>query len=745
MHPRIRQPVNHALYLDLEVALPGPGDGTPRVPPIPPLREVGAVLEGREFRRKVSSNAKAVLRELELFAQGAEWVVGHNVLGHDAPFLRQIAPNLELHQLPWVDTLYLSPLAFPENPYHRIIKDYKVRKEEKNNPVADAKLSRRILEDEEAAFAKRFGARGQSEMLSLFRTCFSKEAAFVGLTHWLGEKGALAWGEAQLRDWCLDRFCGGAGEASVCRAGLQTVLDRASSGEGRAALAYAFSWIQIAGANSVISPWVRHRFPEVLTILRRLRDEDCGCEDCAWCRVEHNPDGLLGQWFGFDSYRPEPHNDEGKSLQRSIVCHSLRGGSHLAILPTGGGKSLCFQLPALVRHRRRGQLTVVISPLQALMKDQVDNLNERAKLGNGRLAATLNGLQTPLERGAALQDVVMGDAAMLYLSPEQLRNRNVQRVLAQREIGAWVLDEAHCLSGWGHDFRPDYLYVAKVIRKLCGLAKPAAGVDPKETDSHQLPVVTCLTATAKQEVIKEIVQHFREELGIELAVFEGGTDRENLEFTVRSVGKGEKFALVCQYLEEAISPTAASSGSAIIYHSTRQSADDLALRLARDRNLRVRSYHAGLDSAKRKETQILFSTNQLDVVCATNAFGMGVDKDNVRLVLHYDIPGSLENYIQEAGRAGRDQQGALCVLLYNEEDLDAQFRLGSFSRLTRKDIAEILRAIRKRRSRHDHQIVMTPGEILRVPGTQTTFGTEDRDAPTRVKTAVSWLERQEFL
>jgi len=379
------------------------------------------------------------------------------------------------------------------------------------------------------------------------------------------------------------------------------------------------------------------------------------------------------------------------------------------------------------------------------MKDQVDNLNTRVKRGNRRFAATLNGLLTPLERGAALQDVVMGDVAILYLSPEQLRNRSVQRVLAQREIGAWVLDEAHCLSGWGHDFRPDYLYVAKVIRKLSGVQKPRTDAASTYFGDPRLPAVTCVTATAKQEVIEEIVEHFRKELGIELTRFEGDINRKNLEFTVRSAGPGEKFRIACKYIEDAISPMSASPGSAITYHSTRQSANDLAERLRRERNLRVQSYHAGLDPSRRKEIQTLFSTNQLDVVCATNAFGMGVDKDNVRLVLHHDIPGSLENYIQEAGRAGRDQEGARCVLLYNEADLDAQFRLGSFSRLTHKDIAEILRAIRKRRSKHHHEIVMTPGEILRVPGTETAFGTEDRDAPTRVKTAVSWLERQEFL
>ena len=207
----------------------------------------------------------------------------------------------------------------------------------------------------------------------------------------------------------------------------------------------------------------------------------------------------------------------------------------LAILPTGGGKSLCFQLPALVRNFRRGVLTIIISPLQALMKDQVDNL--AAKTGSPSVAA-LNSMLTPPERGEVLERVRLGDIAILYVSPEQLRNKSFIDTIAQREIGCWVFDEAHCLSKWGHDFRPDYLHASRFIREFA------------KKHRTTIPPIACFTATAKRDVIDEIVKHFQESLGQTLEVFRGAIERENLRFEVQPITHPEKFPRVQDLLAE---------------------------------------------------------------------------------------------------------------------------------------------------------------------------------------------------
>ncbi len=292
----------------------------------------------------------------------------------------------------------------------------------------------------------------------------------------------------------------------------------------RLAFAHALAWLGVAGGASVLPAWVRHQHPAVGPLLRDLRDTPCDDPACAWCRTAFSATHWLRESFGFDAFRPRPAAPDGGSLQQRIVEAGLAGRPALAVLPTGGGKSLCFQVPALARHQRTGALTVVVLPLQALMKDQVDNF--RSKTGRLAAAAALYGALTLPERGAVMDRVRQGDVALLYVSPEQLRNPSVVRTIEQREIGAWVFDEAHCLSKWGHDFRPDYLYTARFIAELA------------ERQCTPPPPVTCLTATAKHEVVEEIRSHIRDRLGQELDLYAGGAERSNLTFAVESSMSG---------------------------------------------------------------------------------------------------------------------------------------------------------------------------------------------------------------
>ena len=280
----------------------------------------------------------------------------------------------------------------------------------------------------------------------------------------------------------------------------------------------------MAGSNSVLPPWVRLEHPLTGELIKRLREVPCPSVDCAYCRRVHNSQEQLRTFFGFDAFRPAPQSTAGGSLQQEIVEAGMRNDSLLAILPTGGGKSLCFQLPALVRNYRRGVLTIVLSPLQALMKDQVDGLVRRT---GTPFAAALYGLLTPPERSDVLRRVRLGDVALLYVSPEQLRNRSFAEAIAQREIGCWVFDEAHCLSKWGHDFRPDYLYAGRFIREF------------SKKQGTEVPPIACFTATAKQDVREEILAFFKKEAGRDLAFYAGGVERDNLCFEVQTIAESE--------------------------------------------------------------------------------------------------------------------------------------------------------------------------------------------------------------
>jgi ATP-dependent DNA helicase RecQ len=740
--------LRRALLLDLEVSHTGS------------ILKVGAVLGDATLARSgpgVTSNTWEALARL---SGAASCVLGHNLIRHDLVVLRETLPQHPLLRLPVIDTLVLSPLAFPENPYHRLVKDYKLVRESVNDPVADARQAAVLFADEFRSFdglrqtePELFAGlryllstpEGQSDALAkgmaLFFRAFDEPLAAVPEGN-PASRTPLSPAASPDRVWVA-----GASEVSQRpREILAGVLDRcrrffarfacasvpvdeslAQTAAQRHALAYTLAWLRVAGANSVLPPWVRLEHPLTRQLIRRLREVPCASPDCAYCRRVHDAREQLQSFFNLPDFRAIPANACGRSLQRDIVESGMRDESLLAVLPTGGGKSLGFQLPALIRNYRRGALTIVISPLQALMKDQVDGLVRRT---GTPFAAALYGLLTPPERGDVLRRIVLGDVALLYVSPEQLRNKSFRDAIAQREIGCWVFDEAHCLSKWGHDFRPDYLYAGRFIREFSA------------KHGGEVPPIACFTATAKQDVKEEILKFFRDETGRDLRLFEGGVERNNLRFEVQMITGHTKLERVQDLLSDRLPPGLA--GSAIVFRSTREATVGTA-EFLQAKGWRAAAFHAGLNASEKKHIQDEFLGGELQVICATNAFGMGIDKEDVRLVIHGDTPGSLENYLQEAGRAGRDGQLAECVLLYDEEDCEQQFRMGAWSELRRRDIAQILRGLRKAARGEKEEIVITTGEILRDEDVETSLALEERNADTKVRTAISWLERAGFI
>jgi len=343
---------------------------------------------------------------------------------------------------------------------------------------------------------------------------------------------------------------------------------------------------------------------------------------------------ILSRWWGFDRLRP---------LQEEAIGAALAGRDSLVVMPTGGGKSLCYQLPPLVSE----STDVVISPLVALMKDQVDSLE-----AIGYPAAALHGALSQEERNRIRDRVSAGEVRLLFTAPERLVNTGLLDLLARVGVRRFAIDEAHCISQWGHDFRPEYRQLALLRERF-----PAASIH-------------AFTATATPRVRDDIAT----QLGLrDPAVLVGTFDRPNLVYRV--VPRTERIPQVLEVLGRH------RGEASIVYCISRRETEQLAARLAAE-GLLARPYHAGLDAQERHRTQEAFARETIDVVVATVAFGMGIDRSDVRLVLHTSLPKSLEAYQQETGRAGRDSLAAECVLLYSSADVF------SWESLVRKSAAE---------------------------------------------------------
>ncbi len=684
------------------------------------ILKIGGVFPktGAVFRRDGVFDAAAALEALDAFCGRAEFILGHNIIRHDLPRLKALRPDLKLFDLGVIDTLFLSPLAFPKNPYHRLVKDYKIVRQSVNDPAADARLALSLFQDQFKAFQT-----DEQEPAPVYGGLLSRAFPDGG---WVRLFGRLTGRDLPDAPGVRKAWLAGVRDR-VCRRQAPDVFDALiPRPEGAAMLAYILAWVRVAGENSVLPPWVRRQYPDIPDHLDMLRSTPCFEADCAYCAGHHDIRDGLRRFFGFDRFLPV--RDETPPLQQAVVEEIMRGNDCLAVLPTGAGKSLCYQLPALMRAVQRNALAIIISPLQSLMKDQVDGLRRKGILNVG----AVNGLLTMLERSQVLEGIRLGSVDLVWLAPEQLRNPTVKSVLAQRETGLVVIDEAHCFSRWGHDFRPDYLYTARFLRELSA----ASG--------GQVPQIACFTATAKPEVAAEISDYVEAEFGRRLTVFNGGHERVNLRYAVESVTENEKKETVHQILEQTF-PGMAGAGGAIVFAATRKRTQAFAEDLA-NRGWAADYFHGGRTPDDKRQVQERFLAGDLKVIAATNAFGMGIDKPDIRAVIHADAPGSLENYLQEAGRAGRDRKPAACYLLFNPEDLETQFKLTALSRIGWGDVSRMFTGLRHLAGKNpENTVVLTSGELLSAEEMAAqNLADISPDEPlydTKVKTALTWLEK----
>jgi ATP-dependent DNA helicase RecQ len=627
-------------------------------------------------------------------------ICGHNFRRFDYPHLIREEPSLS----PWliVDTLELSILAFPVQRSHELSKDYKLSQFAKNEPLEDARATKFLLGNILLALSKKplYLQCAYAYLL----TCGVEEAdqAYRQLFELLSLEPTPNPSLAQLPEAAVADFNFEYLQAFWANASTKSFNERLCI----AALLAWNSECQATGISQTYSTWLRH-LPEFKGILNGL------CPIVTSTGFTYHP---YFQEFGIPEFRPP---------QEEAIQAILSGQNPLVMMSTGGGKSLCYQLPALMLSRTQKGLTIVTSPLQALMADQVAGLEGKG-LG---FATCINGNLTAQERQDRLEQLRSGAKDLLYISPEQLRSISIRALLHERPPALWVIDEAHCISQWGHDFRPDYRYLPKFIAELYG------------EQQQELPLMAFMTATATQAVRKDIKALFAPSgLAIQQEIVSSST-RENLNYRVILVSKQDKDRVVVDEVSAALT----QGGSVLVYTTTRKNTARLA-QLLNDADIEARYYHGKLPKDDKHEILDAFKAKELNVIVATCAFGMGIDRGDVRAVIHHTMSGSLESYVQEAGRAGRDGDSATCTLLFDPKDADTIFFLQSLNHLSETDLRNIFITTRKLRnqifnSASEEWFWVTVHEIFQASDLNEEFAPEQEQRDTKIKVALHHLER----
>lgn len=674
------------LYLDLEVDSAGE------------IYQLG-LTSSHVVENCTQEKLACVYQQLVRLKQSGLSICGHNFRRFDYPHLLEQRPDF--HSWWVIDTLELSILAHPLQTSHKLNKEYKQSQYAGNNPLEDARATRLLIHQLLTVLLQK-----PQELLQVYiwlLTCGTEDAdlAYQQLFKTLGWQSNQVPALGTLPSYAI---------AGLDVNYLQNFWkDTATQNfDSRLCLAGLLAWNYECHAIKSAAPfsnWLVH-LPGFQQILDGVRP-------------------LMPNEFTYQPYLERFGIREFRHVQEEAVQAILNGQRPLVLMATGGGKSLCYQLPALMLFERQKALTVVVSPLQALMADQVADLENEGF----NFATFINGNLTAQERQERLEQLQGGSKGLLYISPEQLRSISIRTLLQERPPKLWVIDEAHCISQWGHAFRPDYRYIPKFIQELY------------QERQLPMPLLTLLTATATVAVrddIKNLFAKYGLEIGREVV---SSSLRDNLEYRVIPVN-GNKEQTVIQEVQQALG----QGGCVLVYTTTRKNAEKLAT-LLKQANIDARHYHGKLTKTEKDEVLRAFRERELNVVVATCAFGMGINRKDVRAVIHHTMSANLEGYVQEAGRAGRDEQPATCTLLFDEKDADTIFFLQSLNQLSDTDLRNIFVSTRSLRDRipssskvSEDWFWVTTNEIFQTSDLDEEFASEQEQRDTKIKVALHNLE-----
>ena len=665
------------------------------------IKELGLVYQNNELKTTSILDAKEFINK---FNQKCKYICGHNFVDFDLEILKTTSLYNTIEDYFIIDTLPLSLLLFNEKTIHKLPKNYKSEDDFQNDPVEDSKITLELLDKLINQFLSL-----DKEQQNIFYNLLKEDKYFIGFFKYIEAKVNLEIVEIkELKLLIYDIHK----SVILNKSYLYEIIE-----SNKVELSYILALLTPHIEIKSHPPKILYSYPNLVEIQKKL------CFDIETSK--NNLSNTSLEIFGFGTFRPFPRLNPDlynpSITQREIIEASLNDESFLTILPTGGGKTFTFWLPAIIKADAYKSLTVVISPLQALIEDHITSFN--AKVANYK-AVAISGFQSPLERAEAIEQTINGEADILYIAPESLRSNAIFNILKNRVIERFVIDEAHCLSTWGNDFRQDYFYICEYINDL--LAE-------KPFQNH-IPI-SCFTATGKPKVIEDIKNYFFNELDIKLEEYFAEPHRKNLQYKSIPSSKKDKYTELLKLINE-------HDGSTLIYiPSSTKDCDDVANKLTMDTNKVVKSFHSKLDSQIKRDILKEYIGNNIDIIVATTAFGMGVDKSNITNVIHYEISESLENYAQEAGRGARDEKlTAFCPILFDEDDLDKHFNSLNHSKLTANEINSIFKVLKNYKR---DEINKTAFELAKEAG----WDVEDNSSGynTKIKTVILELEREGYL